>query len=57
MMMRVFGKLLEGVLGPVRDGVNIAVLVAHDSVMKELKEQREKIEAAMARPQILLLDY
>ena len=34
----------------------IAILVAHDSVMKELNEQRTKIEESMDRPSILLLD-
>lgn len=34
----------------------VVILVAHDSVMKELHEERDAIEAAMARPSILLLD-
>lgn len=34
----------------------VAVLVAHDCLMKELNERRAEIEASMARPAVLLLD-
>jgi UDP-N-acetyl-D-mannosaminuronic acid dehydrogenase len=34
----------------------LAILVAHDKIMKELYESRAGIEAVMARPEILILD-
>ena len=50
-------KMSYGSLAESAKGAHLlAILVAHDSVMKELHEKRDTIESSMARPCILLLD-